>query len=314
MMNTPGQPVPAESEFEFSLVISSKDRVDDLVLTLKTALAALGAATRSWEVLVIDNASSDGTGRQAGDLLGDRGRVVREEQLGLSHARNRALAEARGEVLVYIDDDITTSPGWVRAIEARFDQKDLVAMGGPVRTIFPPGSDQGYVAAAMADGGAGTGDYQPGGPAREVQGNLGYPRGGNMAILRRALFELGGFDHELGWGKRQVPGEETDLFNRMLANGGRIWFDPDAGVDHRLQADKVSWDYLRGWHRGYGRASVLMKSRRGLSRAILKVLDQCWQWTCYSIIAALRGKRSTARPWRKKWQAEGRLAQLFGLG
>src|SRR5882762_8201487 len=62
-----------------------------------------------WEVLVVDNASNDGTGERAlelvGRLPGCRGRVIREETLGLSFARRRAAVEAKGEIICFLDDD-----------------------------------------------------------------------------------------------------------------------------------------------------------------------------------------------------------------
>jgi len=142
----------------------------------------------------------------------------------------------------------------------------------------------------------------------------GYPRGGNMAIRAAAIEDVGDFDVALGWGKHQIPAEETELFARMCAAGHRIWYVPEAHVLHRFQIEKVNWAYLKRWHRGYGRASVIMKGRPSAGRRLLRVADQLVTWLRYSLVVALDRRRASAKPSRKKWQAEGRIAQLLRLG
>lgn len=296
-------------------MICTRDRLVDLEPTLLDVLEGLRGARLPWEVVVVDNGSTDATAEVAEHTLANCGRVVHEGQQGLARARNTGIAAARGDVLVFIDDDISISPSWVRAMEEGFGRAEVHAMGGPVETIFPEGADRDYVAAVMEDGGTVTGNFMPTSPACEVtaKGPLGYPRGGNMAMRREAVERAGGFNPVLGWGQRQIPGEETDLFTRMLAQGSRVWFDPRAHVLHRIQLEKLNWEYLGRWHRGYGRASVMMKGRLGLLRTGLKVLDQALTWMRYAPLTLLPRTRQSVRPWRKRWQAEGRLAQLLGI-
>jgi len=300
----------------FSVIICSRDRAADLVRTLNSLQGALASAIEGWEIVVVDNASSDDTAGAARATLGEDATVVVEERLGLSHARNRGVAEARGEVLVFIDDDITVDERWVRTYEETFRDGSVAAAGGPVETIFPEGSDPDYVRAVMADGGSGTGHYMPDGGRAEVfpGRDPGYPRGGNMAIRAAAIEDVGDFDVALGWGKHQIPAEETELFARMCAAGHRIWYVPEAHVLHRFQIEKVNWAYLKRWHRGYGRASVIMKGRPSAGRRLLRVADQLVTWLRYSLVVALDRRRASAKPSRKKWQAEGRIAQLLRLG
>ena len=100
----------------------------------------------------------------------------------------------------------------------------------------------------------------------------------------------------------------------MCAAGHRIWYVPEAHVLHRFQIEKVNWAYLKRWHRGYGRASVIMKGRPSAGRRLLRVADQLVTWLRYSLVVALDRRRASAKPSRKKWQAEGRIAQLLRLG
>ena len=182
------------------------------------------------------------------------------------------MAEASGEVLVFIDDDITVDDRWVRTYERVFEDAEIGAAGGPVETIFPEGSDPGYVRAVMEDGGSGTGHYMPdGGRIAIFQGKApGHLRGGNMAIRAAAIEDVGDFDVAPGWGKHQIPTEETELSARICAKGYRVWYEPDAHVLHRFQIEKVNWAYLRYWHRGYGRASIIMKDRPSVLGRVIR--------------------------------------------
>ena len=300
---------------KFSVILCSRERSADVVQTLTALLAALEAAAQEWEVVVVDNASTDDTAAAAKRVLGDRGTVVLEQRLGLSHARNRGVAEASGEVLVFIDDDITVDDRWVRTYERVFEDAEV---GAPaVRwSDLPGGIRSDYVRAVMEDGGSETGHYMPDGGRIEVfPGKApGYPRGGNMAIRAAAIEDVGDFDVALGWGKHQIPAEETELFARMCAKGYRVWYEPDAHVLHRFQIEKVNWAYLKRWHRGYGRASIFMKGRPGFAGRVIRLVDQAFTWLRYSAVVALDRRRTSARPSRKKWQAEGRIAQLLRRG
>lgn len=306
-------PPAPEGPVRFSVIICSRNRSEDLGRTLRELLAALESAAEDWEVVVVDNASTDDTSEVARRALGNGGIVVVEERLGLSHARNRGVREASGDVLVFIDDDITVGDTWVETYERVFRDPDVAAAGGPVVNVFPEGSDEGFVRAVMNDGGSGTGHFAPGCGRTEVHPGQspGYPRGGNMAMRAAALDSVGEFNVELGWGKRQIPAEETELFARMCASGQRIWFEPGAHVLHRYQLEKVDWGYLCRWHRGYGRASVMMRADQGAARLALKLPEQLLAWLRYSAVTLVDRRRTTARPWRKKWQAEGRIAQTL---
>lgn len=93
-----------------------------------------------------------------------------------------------------------------------------------METIFPEGSDPDFVRAAMEDGGSETGHSMYDGGRIEVLLDKapGYPRGGNMAIRAAAIEDVGDFEVALGWGKHQIPAEETGVFARMCAKECRV--------------------------------------------------------------------------------------------
>jgi glycosyltransferase involved in cell wall biosynthesis len=300
----------------FTIVVCTRNRMGDLRRLLDNLAERCCERNSAWDVVVVDNASTDGTAAFVEGLSREfplRLRVVREMELGLSHARNRGIREASGAVLVFLDDDIAVRVGWFRAYEHCFQDPEASGGGGPVHPHFPKCAATDYVRAVMADRCGSTGYYDLGTvPLVLNLAMQGAPRGGNMALTASVLQRVGPFRTTLGWGREQVPGEETDLFARCAKIGSSVRYLPDAAVDHYLQPEKVGWDYLRTWHIGYGRASVRMRPRLGpLMRGGL-LLEQAITWLRYSALLLYDRSRTTARPYRKVWQAQGRIAELLG--
>ena len=119
------------------------------LVALKQTLAALHdlyPPVGHWELLIVDNASADDTrswlalgGWQRVDT---ECRVVEEDQLGVAHARNRALREAKGEYVVFLDDDETPEPDWLVNLEKLIDTHQPAAIGGRIRAQLPTGRPQ----------------------------------------------------------------------------------------------------------------------------------------------------------------------------
>src|SRR5262249_51523514 len=126
-----------------TVVICTHNRATVVRAAIEHALVE--ARRCAADVLVVDNASTDDTAAVVADAA--RGalevRVVREEQLGLSAARNRGLADARGDVVAYLDDDATPRPGWLAALLAHYDDARVACVGGRIVLRFasaPPPS------------------------------------------------------------------------------------------------------------------------------------------------------------------------------
>src|SRR5207244_667468 len=102
--------------------------------------ALVEARSAGADVLVVDNASTDDTPAVLAALAAPDLRVVCEPRLGLSAARNRGLAEARGEVAVFLDDDALPHPGWLAAHLAPYGTREVTCVGGRIRLAFsaPP--------------------------------------------------------------------------------------------------------------------------------------------------------------------------------
>jgi glycosyltransferase involved in cell wall biosynthesis len=212
-------------------------------------MAARGAATEQFEILVVDNASTDDTPSIVESLSASGGlSYARETSLGLSHARNRALHDAVGEIVCFIDDDAVARPTWVEHHRAAYREPNVHAAAGPVRLVWP-GRAPAWFSPAFAEYYSGV-DYGD----RTVLEPPDFPFGTNMSVRRRVALDVGGFNPELGRRGRGLRSfEETEFFMRLARMGGRIAYLPSAEVDHHVSSERMSlrWVLRRAFANGY---------------------------------------------------------------
>lgn len=194
------------------------------------------------EILVIDNNSPDDTRAvvESFAAASHPPRYLRETQQGANFARNRALAEARGEIIVYGDDDILVEPGWLRELMQPFVQdRDgrVGASAGEVVPVFPEGAPDWVRSfhgpqALRADLGP-TAGHQ-------------VPMSANLAFRRDALRRAGGWDTSVGRkGGRVFGGEENAPIRRLREAGYAVWFAPRAKVLHQMPAGRTTLRYVQ---------------------------------------------------------------------
>lgn len=211
-----------------------------------------------WEVLVVDNASSDSTCSVANSFGSDLPvRLVHEEKLGLSNARNRAVREARGEWMLWTDDDVRVSNGWlVEYANAIHRHPDASVLGGPIEVLLegspPPWLDKGMRWILDAYAGRSDTDFSGAFHARGPK-----PYGANFALRRSAARQFP-FDPQLGRHplRPTAGGEELAVIAAVLANNGKGWWVPGAGVTHHIDSARQSIDYVRSYYVDAGRLSA----------------------------------------------------------
>lgn len=242
---------------KLSVVVCTWNRGASLSRTLRSIADADKPRQAEWEVVVVDNNSTDDTAavvRRLADTLPVR--HVFEPAPGLSHARNRAAAEAAGDYIVWTDDDVRVDRDWLVAYERAFRRHPEAAIfGGAIRPAFegtppawlPPALHCVDTAYALRTA---PGDGVPIARAAE-----GMPFGANYAVRiaeqRRHLY-----DTELGKrpGRTLGVGEETDLIGRLLDDGASGVWVADAIVDHLIPRARQSRAYLRRYYRAIGAA------------------------------------------------------------
>lgn len=228
-----------------TVVICTWNRIRLLPQTLEALSKQRLNAPATWDVLVVDNASTDGT---AGAARAWQGRlpltVITEHQLGLSHARNRGLTEASGDLLAFLDDDALPAAGWLQAlVDAAPNAPDAGVFGGPVTPWFeePPDADLAAVFPLLARGFSGV---DRSGRPDEYLSPGDTIVGANMAFRRKAIEGLR-FDTDLGRVGAKLAGDEDFQFIRKVEAGGwkRFWVSA-MSVEHFLPASRMTLDYL----------------------------------------------------------------------
>lgn len=212
------------------------------------------------EVLVIDNASTDDTATVVSELASvyENIRYVAEPNLGLSHARNRALAEAKGEVVVFLDDDAVAGEGLVAAhVEAYADFR-VGATGGRIDLDWPKGKRPWWLPHALDGMYAG---LELGEAARDLGPSEG-PYGANMSVRLDVGRRLG-FDPSLGrQGASLISNEETHFFAR-LRRTHVVRYVPKAVVNHEVLPARDSVNYLVKRSFAAGQSDVIASRLEG---------------------------------------------------
>lgn len=210
----------------------------------------------AWELLVVNNRSMDTTDEVIESFQGRLPiRRLWEPALGLSSARNRALAEAMGDYILWTDDDVLVEHAWLAGYAAAFRRwPEADVFGGPIEPLFegePP--DWLEPVHDHLGGVFGRQDLGPEPVRLTVERVREGPFGGNMA-MRLATLRRFPFDPALGVrGNQYVVGEETEVIRTMLSAGCEGWWTPEARVHHWIPRRDQTLAQVRRWMVGYGR-------------------------------------------------------------
>lgn len=223
------------------------------------SLSQQRAEKSDFEVIVIDNNSSDDTQAVVRKFGEPHFKSFVETNQGLSHARNRGAKEAAGPWLLYLDDDVLVEPDLVNRALVWCRRDDLVSFGGSFGPWYHYGRPDWF-----------RDEY--------ASMNLRYPTaailkrteflfGCVFALRKSALEQVGGFDPLLGMRGNLIGyGEETEVQRLLREQGGQIAYDPEMVVRHVVNPERldVLWYLQAGWalgrdavHAGKGRHGKL---------------------------------------------------------
>jgi glycosyltransferase involved in cell wall biosynthesis len=255
---------------QVSVVMATYNRARLLPGVLGALAAQEVPDSLQWEIVVVDNNSSDSTPEEVSAFARTADvpvRCVFEPRQGLSHARNRGIEESRGEVVAFLDDDVVPPPDWIVRIAGAFDRWKADGVGGRIlpRWESPPppwlaGNPRLLRLLAIMDFDGSRMLSLP--LEREPQ-----VWGANMAFRREVFARVGPFDPRQGRaGERLFKGEESDLIHRALQLGLKVAYDASVTVFHRIGPDRMKKAYFRrlSFDRGQGhaRAAPIAHERR----------------------------------------------------
>ena len=232
---------------DLSVIVVTYNRAASLPLTLDALCAQVTPPDLSWEIVVVDNNSTDGTRRAIEDYIARAPipvRYVFAQAQGVSHARNAGIAHSNGDSLAFTDDDVTPAPDWVAMIPTVMRETGADMIGGRIRPAWHRPPPRWLERSRFLDDRLAILEHPT--PATIVR-HTDMPMiwGANMAIRRKVFDAVGLFDPHLGGvGKRLYRGEETDLIRRGLAAGYRGIYDPRLVVWHRIGEDRMRVAYF----------------------------------------------------------------------
>jgi len=235
-----------------TIAICTYNRSRHLADTLRD-LSGQRADGDLFDVLVINNKSTDNTLRVL--EAQQKAAWVNESNQGLSHARNRALAESKRAYTLFIDDDVFLPEDFV-ANWIAFIQRypGVKAAGGPIAVHFDDGKPDWF---PMVLG-------QMLGRHKAKKDGYTYPRGafphgGNMLLHTTTALENGAFHTGIGrTGAVLSAGEEKDFFRRLQSGGHAILHNPSAPLRHRVGSERLTRDYIARQARGIGHGDGLV--------------------------------------------------------
>jgi len=295
------------ADLDVSVLIATRDRAPLLEATLGH-LARQATNGLRWEVIVVDNGSTDATAAvlaRAADALPLR--ALAEPQPGKNRALNRALPAARGALLVFTDDDVEPVPRWLAEYAGAARRWTAHAVfGGPVIPRLPIGTpdwlrDHAFTVAAFAR-------WEP----QAAEGPCAtMPFGPNYAVRARRM-DGTTFREDLGsqGGASDLMGGETELLNRLAAAGERVVFVPSASLRHVIEPHQTTPEWLLRRAFRAGRTYRRLHPEAGAPR-LLGVPADLWarlafRWVSHAV-AARRGERARLEAGIKLFKARGHV-------
>lgn len=258
-----------------TVIVCTYNRAPFLQLCLESVAAQIANNDDDdFNVIVVDNNSSDGTAQVVDAFVEkyDNFTYLFEPAQGLSHARNAGYKAAQTDFVAYLDDDATASSGWVGAILDAFAnvKPEPLAVGGLIVPWYESTPPSWFTDDFETRKWGDHAQFLPASKAR-----YGFA-GGNLALNRSLLAQLGGFSTSHGMVGGQIRmGEETDLFHRIaVQNKERLaqafWYEPRMKINHWTPVRNFLPAYRLQRARASGQAAAVIEgSTWGAARQIL---------------------------------------------
>ena len=232
-----------------------------------------------WEIILVNNNSTDTTAAECARFEKDFPKVnyhyFVETQQGLSFARNRGIAEAKGEWLVFLDDDAMMKTDYIANLKQHLEQHpEAGAFGGAIEPFFEGETPtwlnpwaMGFVSAIDL------------GEAVKLFPKKAYPIGANMGIQRSTIDAIGMFNTALGRsGNNLMGGEEKDIFNRIRQANIPIYYFPGIKVQHCIPPKRTTKVFISQLGFGVGCSEKLRTQNISTISYYKRLFLECIKW------------------------------------
>lgn len=233
-----------------------------------------------YEIVLVDNNSTDNTRliceRFAANHPNISFRYVEEHEQGLSAARNRGIKEAKGDIVIYVDDDALVDSDYIRTYAEHFSSfPETMAAGGPIEPLYEtaePSWMSPYTKALL------TAWMNYGDKVREYPSGR-FPGGGNAAYRKSVFDKVGLFNTDLGRkGTALLASEEKDIFDKMRQLGMRVLYLPTPVLHHIIPQAKLEEPYFDRLTLQIGRSERMRTKSISQGKYVKRLFSEGVKW------------------------------------
>ncbi len=242
-----------------------------------------------FEIVLVDNNSPGNTKAIADAFKAQHPdidfRYYLETKQGLSHGRNRGIAEAKGDFITFIDDDAFLADDYLEVIYHYFlAHPDVAAIGSKIHLHYEdlvPDWENKYLNSLLG--------YFDIGDEVKTFPKTDYPRGSNMSFRMTAFDQAGLFNVELGRKGGNLAGsEEKDIFQRIYQYPAlQVVYIPNAMVYHCVPLERTSQDFIKKQALGTGKSERIRVKHEGLISTVKRFIVEGFKWGASIILFLL---------------------------
>lgn len=270
---------------QISVIICTYNRQKYIYNCLKS-LADNNLDKSQYEIVLINNNSTDETISECNRFIENYPdvtfRLVTETNQGLSFARNRGISEAKGNILVYVDDDATVNTEYLKTVAEFFaNNPDAMGAGGAIYPIYEteePRWMSKYTKALI------TAHKDEGKKIIRFAGGK-FPSGGNAAYRKEVFDMVGVFNTELGRkGTSLISGEEKAIFDKMRSLDMPVYYLPNMILYHIIPASKLTKDYFDNLTLSIGKSERLRTLSVSKTAYFKRIVEEFIKWIASIIL------------------------------
>jgi glucosyl-dolichyl phosphate glucuronosyltransferase len=302
--------------FSITVIVCTHNRGRLLPATLEQLAASELPSSVSWEVLVVDNNSTDQTREVVERFCREYPGVFRyvfEPITGKSYALNAGVRHARGTVLAFVDDDVALQPSWLQYLTGGLHDGIWAGAGGRILAAQEFTAPDWF--SVEHHGGILFGLFDFGDEPRKLDHA---PFGANMAFRKEMFDKYGLFRADLGPSPNPDiprPNEDTEFGHRLIAAGERLRYEPKAVVRHPVLLERLNKTFCLAWWFDFGRASIVERGDRphvyGIPWDFLSLLRRLMQISNMSLRWVFTIRASRRFFWKCMiWKQAGMIAEL----
>lgn len=232
-------------KLDISVIVCTYNR-DKYIYNVLKSIAVNDFPHSEYEIVLVNNNSMDNTEAECKRFQLDYPAIdfnyYVETNQGLSYARNLGIQKAKGDIVIYVDDDATVNKVYIQTYFDFFiNNPNIDAAGGPILPVYETAEPKwmSHYTRQLITGKLDLGKKQHEFPHKA------FPGGGNAAYRKSVFEKVGFFNVQLGRkGNSLIGAEEKDIFDKMTNQGMRFFYLPNAILYHIIPENKLSKEYF----------------------------------------------------------------------